>query len=92
MTENLALRGGYGYSNNPVPASTLSPLTAAIMTNQIATGLGYRIARWRIDLAYGIDPKATENVGKSALLSGEYNNSTVRLGTQALSLNTSFQF
>jgi long-chain fatty acid transport protein len=92
LTENFALRGGYGYSNNPVPASTLSPLTAAIMTNQISTGLAYRVGRWRLDLAYGIDPTASEHVGKSALLSGEYNNSTVRLGTQALSLNTSFQF
>jgi hypothetical protein len=31
-------------------------------------------------------------VGRSALLSGEYDNSSVRISTQALALNTSFVF
>jgi long-chain fatty acid transport protein len=92
LTERVRLRGGYGFSSNPVPASTLSPLTAAIMTNQLSAGVGYRVGRWKMDLAYGIDPSATEHVGHSALLSGEYSNSSVRIGTQALGLNTSFQF
>jgi len=92
LTENIYLRGGYAHSNNPVPASTLSPLTAATMTNQLSTGIGYRRGRWRFDLGYGIDPTTQENVGKTALLSGEYANSKVRIGTQSVALNTSFQF
>ena len=92
LTENISLRGGYAYSTNPVPASTLSPLTAAIMTNQLSTGIGYRHGHWRADLGYGIDPAHQENVGKTALLSGEYANSKVRIGTQTLGLGTSFQF
>jgi long-chain fatty acid transport protein len=92
LKENISLRAGYAHSNNPVPASTLSPLTAAIMTNQLSTGIGYRHGRWRCDLAYGIDPTAQEDVGKTALLSGEYANSKVRIGTQSLGLNTGFQF
>jgi long-chain fatty acid transport protein len=92
LTENISLRGGYAHSNNPVPASTLSPLTAAIMTNQLSTGIEYRHNRWRFDLGYGIDPTTQEDVGKTALLSGEYANSKVRIGTQSLGLNTSFQF
>jgi long-subunit fatty acid transport protein len=92
LTEHLWLRGGYGFSSNPVPSSTLTPLTAAIMTNQLSTGVGYHRAHWRMDLAYGIDPSVTDHVGRSALLSGEYSNSSVRIGTQALGLNTSFQF
>lgn len=92
LTENISLRGGYAHSNNPIPASTLSPLTAAIMTNQLSTGIGYRYGRWRFDLGYGIDPSVQENVGKTALLSGEYSNSKIRIGTQSLGLNTSFRF
>jgi len=92
LTESISLRAGYAHSNNPVPASTLSPLTAAIMTNQLSTGIEYRHNRWRVDLAYGIDPTTREDVGKTALLSGEYANSTVRIGTQSLGLNTSLQF
>lgn len=92
LTENVSLRAGYGLSNNPIPSSTLSPLTAAIMTNQLSTGIGYRHGRLRMDLAYGIDPSTTEHTGRSALLSGEYDNSSVRIETQALGLNTSFVF
>lgn len=92
LTEAVWIRAGYGFANNPVPASTLTPLTAAIMTNQLSTGIGYRHNRWRLDLAYGIDPSNTEHTGQSALLSGEYNNSSVRISTQALALNTSFVF
>jgi long-chain fatty acid transport protein len=92
MVENVSLSGGYAFSTNPVPASTLSPLTAAIMTNQLSTGIGFHRGHWRIDLAYGIDPSARESVGRSALLSGEYSNSSVRIGTQSVRLDTSFQF
>jgi len=92
LTESISLRAGYAHSNNPVPASTLSPLTAAIMTNEISTGIGYRYGRWRFDLSYGIDPTTQENVGKTALLCGEYANSKVRIGMQSLGLNTGFQF
>ncbi|MBV9771979.1 MAG: outer membrane protein transport protein [Bryobacterales bacterium] len=92
LTERLSVRAGYAHSTNPVPASTLSPLTAAIMTDQFSTGLGYRFARWHFDLAYGFSPAAQESVRESALLSGEYSNSSVRIGTQSLALNTSFQF
>jgi long-chain fatty acid transport protein len=92
LTENISLRAGYAHSNNPIPASTLSPLTAAIMTNQLSTGIGYRYGRWRFDLAYGIDPTAQENVGQSALLTGEYSNSKLRISTQSLGLNTAFKF
>jgi hypothetical protein len=62
------------------------------MTNQLSTGIGYRYGRWRFDLGYGIDPTVQESVGKTALLSGEYANSKVRIGTQSLGLNTSFRF
>lgn len=92
LTERLSILGGYSYSNNPVPASTLSPLTAAIMTTQFSVGLGYRYARWHFDLAYSGGPANSENVVKSALLSGEYSNSSVHIGTQAVMLDTSFQF
>ena len=92
MTENVTIRGGYAHGNSPVPSSTLSPLTAAIMRDQLTTGMGFRHGRARYDLAYGFDFQAHQNVGQSSLLSGEYSNSRVGIGTQALTFNTSFQF
>lgn len=92
LFENTSVRFGYAYGNNPVPSSTLMPLTAAIMTNQLSTGLNYRLGRSHFDLAYTFDPISQEQVNQSTLLAGEYNNSTVRVGLQSLSLGYSFQF
>jgi long-subunit fatty acid transport protein len=92
ITENVTIRGGYAHGNSPVPDSTLSPLTAAIMKDQLTAGIGFRHGRARYDLGYGFGFQAHQNVGQSALLSGEYSNSQVGIGTQALTFNTSFQF
>lgn len=92
LTERTSLRFGYAHANDPVPGSTLSPLTAAIMSNQISTGLIYHPGRSSFELAYSYDPTGQAQVQQSALLSGEYNNSTVRVGTQALTMNYAFRF
>jgi long-subunit fatty acid transport protein len=89
--EAATLRFGYARASNPVPSSTLSPLTAAITRNNLSAGFGYRFAKWRVDAAYSVDPTATAQSGRSALKSGEYNNSTVKLNTQAVVLTASFR-
>lgn len=92
ITESTSLRFGYAYANNPVPDSTLSPLTAAIMSNQISTGLVYHPGRYNFELAYSYDPTAQAQVQQSSLLAGEYDNSTVRIGVQSVTLNYSMRF
>jgi long-subunit fatty acid transport protein len=92
LFENTSLRFGYAYGNNPVPSGTLTPLTGAIMTNQLSTGFNYRLGRSNFDLAYTFDPISQQHVQQSNLLAGEYNNSTTRVGLQSLSLGYSFQF
>jgi long-subunit fatty acid transport protein len=92
LGESASVRFGYAYGNNPVPSGTLTPMTAAIMTNQLSTGFAYHMGHSRFDIAYTYDPTSQEQVGQSNLLAGEYNNSTVRVGLQALSLGYSFQF
>jgi hypothetical protein len=62
------------------------------MTNQITTGVGYSHGRGHYAIAYGFDPTARESVGQSALLSGEYSNSTVRVGTQNVTASSSWRF
>lgn len=89
LGESFSVSGGLLHGDNPVPNSTLSPLTAAIMQNGLTTGLGYHLGRYRFDLSYGFDFTSQSDVGTSALLSGEYSNSNVRIGTQALTLSTS---
>jgi long-chain fatty acid transport protein len=91
-SEAILLRGGYALSNSPVPSSTLSPLTAAILRRQVSAGFGYRIARWRFDAAYGFTPLATQTTQATALRGGEYAGSRVRIGLQSLTLTTAYRF
>jgi long-chain fatty acid transport protein len=77
--ESGALRAGYAHANDPVPGSTLTPLTAVIMRDSISAGYGYGRGRWRVDGAYSLVLPAEGRVQQSALKSGEYSNSKVRL-------------
>jgi long-chain fatty acid transport protein len=90
--EFLTVRGGYSYSTDPVPSATLTPLTAAILQNTVATGVGYTRGHCSIDLAYQAQLQATGRVGQSSLLSGEYSNSRVQVGVQSVTLTTRFRF
>lgn len=112
-------RAGYSYASNPVPSSTLTPVTAAILSNALSTGIGYNPesghaassgrlgathlpsfwsssvlapATWRWDLAYQAQLPASQSVGKSGLLAGEYSNSRVRVLTQSLILSARINF
>lgn len=90
--EHLAFRGGYSYSTNPVPAATLTPMTAAILQNTIGTGVGYNRGRYKVDLAYQVQLPATENVGHSSLKSGEYDNSRVEVAVHSVTLTNQIRF
>lgn len=92
MGEHLAFRGGYSYATNPVPSSTLTPMTAAILQNTIGTGVGYNRGRYNFDLAYQIQLPASQSVGTSSLLLGEYDNSKVNVTVHSLTLSSKIHF
>ncbi len=89
--EHATLRAGFAHSSSIVPAQTLTPLTAALTRNTAAAGIGYRLRRCRFNLGYNFDPTVRKSIGRSILKSGEYSNSQVRTGTQAIVFSTSFQ-
>lgn len=90
--ENVAFRAGYSYATNPVPSATMTPLTAAILQNSIGTGLGYSHGRYNLDFAYRVQLPASQSVGQSALLAGEYTNSRVDVAVQSLTVTSRFHF
>jgi len=92
LGESWTVRGGYSYASNPVPSATLTPLTAAIMQNSIATGAGWTHHRLRYDAAYQVQLPATESVEHSQILAGEYDNSRVQVWTQSVTLSASMKF
>ena len=92
MGEHLAFRGGYSYATNPVPSSTLTPMTAAILQNTLGTGVGYNLGRYSLDLGYQVQLPASQSVVTSSLLSGEYDNSKVNVAVHTLTLSSRFHF
>jgi long-chain fatty acid transport protein len=92
LAEAFELRGGYSYATDPVPSSTLTPMTAAILQNTLSTGMGYTHGHFHVDLAYQVQLPATQHVGKSGLMAGEYNNSQVNVMVQSITLSTMYRF
>lgn len=92
LSDMAWLRGGYSYGKSPVPSSTLTPLTAAIMEHTVTAGLGYRAGRYQVDLAYQWDLPTAQRVGVSELRSGEYSNSRVEVGIHWITLTVSIAF
>jgi len=92
VSHNLVLRGGFVTGNNPVPSSTLTPLTAAITRQSLAGGIGYHTHRYKLDAAYEAGLPHSASVNQSILRAGEYNNSQTELSTHTLSTTFAIAF
>jgi long-chain fatty acid transport protein len=92
MGESVTVQGAYSHGNDPVPAATLTPLTAAIMSDALSAGVAYQKNRYRLQLAYQTDLPQTASVGASSLLAGEYSNTRVSLWLQTVALTTGIRF
>ena len=92
ISENFLARAGYSYGQSPVPASTLTPLTAAILENTFTAGLGYHWKKFYLDLAYQWDIPTTRYVSTGGLLSGDYSNSSTKVGIHWLALTAGIRF
>jgi long-subunit fatty acid transport protein len=90
LGENLVIGAGYLHGNNPVPRSTLSPLTAAIMQDGLTTGLSWHTGRVHFGASYGYGFTAQGQVAHSSLLYDEYSNAKTKIGTQSFTLTTGF--
>jgi long-chain fatty acid transport protein len=92
VKSNLILRGGFMAGNNPVPSSTLTPLTAAITRASVGGGVGYHRGRYTLDAGYMAGLPNSASVGQSILRAGEYNNSKTEISTQTLATTFAVAF
>ncbi len=92
VTESVTWQGGYAHTSDPVPQSTLTPLTADIMVSALSTGVQYTHSRYRLELAYQANLPTTKTVGLSQLLAGEYDNTRTHLWLQTIALTTGIRF
>jgi len=92
ITEDLTWDVGYSYGWNPVPDSTLTPLTAAIFEQTVSTGLSYRWNDVEIALAYQYEIPHSQTTTSCILLNGEYQNSTVEVGAHTGAVSLTWYF
>jgi long-chain fatty acid transport protein len=45
LSEELTVRAGYNYANNPIPDSTLNPLFPLTTQHHVTLGAGYRVGK-----------------------------------------------
>jgi long-chain fatty acid transport protein len=91
-TDAIALRAGYTYGKSPVPDSTLTPLTAAIMEHKLGGGVGWKNDRYFVDAAYQYSLPASQRVGTSALQAGEYSNSKTEVSIHMVAMTFGMNF
>ena len=92
LDDHFAVRAGYRYSRSPVPSETLTPLTAAISEHLVSAGVGYKTGRFSADLAYQWHIPNTQHVGESRLLSGEYNDSDIKVSIHTVGVTLGMEF
>lgn len=91
-SEEFILRTGYAYGANPVPDSTVTPMSAAIFEHTLSGGIEWRRGRWAVAAAYQFQFPSESNVGTSGLASGEYSNSRTEVQAHWFGLTTGIRF
>jgi len=76
-TDSSVLRLGYTYNSITIPSSNLTPWIPGILEHTFAIGWGTKFENnWRLDLAYQFMFGPQRSEGTSALVGGDFSNST----------------
>jgi long-chain fatty acid transport protein len=91
-SENNVFRCGYIYNSPQSPSNTLTPLIPAILEHTFTIGHGTNIYGWRLDLAYqySFGPQREQNT--SALVGGDFSNSTLSAQAHWLMVSLTHNF
>jgi long-subunit fatty acid transport protein len=92
VAPTLTLRGGYAHTPSPVPAATLTPMTAAIVAHTIGAGVGVTRGRMQLDLGYVWSPTSSRRVVDTALQGREYDATSIGVGVQSLVVGVRTRF
>ncbi|RMH74300.1 MAG: hypothetical protein D6675_00270 [Gemmatimonadetes bacterium] len=91
-TPNLAVRTGFNYAKNPVPAETVIPIFPAIVENHLTFGLGYNFnGMFQVDMAYE-KVFANELESNGSTIANEYNSCTNELGEDVVHMSGTLRF
>lgn len=91
-TPRDVMRLGFVYHDNPIPNSTLIPNLAGILEYVVSVGYGHLWKNWGIDLAYQYSWGSTNRVGRSQIVGGDYDHSSVKAQAHWLFVGMSYTF
>ena len=92
-SENNVLRAGYVYNSKEIPNSTLTPLIPAILEHTFTIGHGTTFYdTWHLDVAYQFAFGPEREVGTSALVGGDFSESSVKAEAHWLAISLTHTF
>lgn len=90
-TEDLVLRGGFAYNQNPVPETTIFPVFPAIVQNHLTLGVGYKLSEnLLVNAAFEMGLNNSLKASNPSLIANEYSNSTSELSTTLLHFSVKY--
>ncbi len=87
LQRGRVFRCGYVYNPIPVPAETLTPYIEPVLEHGFSVGYGFAVRCWNVDLAYMYQFGPEVNVGQSALVGGDFDQSTHRGQSHCISVS-----
>jgi long-subunit fatty acid transport protein len=77
-TDDFTGRLGYVYHRSPVDGSTLNPYLDGILEHAVSAGLSHCMCGAWVNLSYQYSWSPNREVGNSAIVGGDFDNSTLR--------------
>lgn len=90
LTDRDILRAGYIYHNSPIPNETAIPLLSGTLEHAVSIGYGHQWETWRMDVGYQYSWGPTYRVGRSRIVGGDFDNSSIDAQAHWLFLSVSF--
>ncbi len=90
--EHTTARIGYIYNTNPIPDRTLTPLLPGILEHSFAAGVGHDFGLFDVNFAYQYSLGEVRDVERSALLGGDFDNSTMKAQAHWIFLSVAADF
>ena len=85
-------RVGYTYHGSPVPDSTLNPYLDGVLEHGFSVGYSRQMRRAVLNLAYQYNFGKQRNVGTSALVGGQFDNTSLNAQAQFAMISLLFPF
>jgi long-chain fatty acid transport protein len=77
-SECFTARAGYVYHRSPVNASTLNPYLDGVLEHALSGGISHYMCGSWINLAYQYSWSPVRSVGTSAIVGGDFDNSSLK--------------